>query len=132
MRSNPSLRATLVALATATSLAVPVALIVPTPSSAQTYVSYNDEVVVTAPYAVRRRDGTVTVTRVVSARDLNLYYGADVDRLHQRVVDAAYLACEEAEDALRGRSVTSDRECFRKAMRGATPQFQAVVARARY
>lgn len=133
MRSNPSLRAMLVAIATATSLAAPVALVIPAPSRAQTYVAYEDEVVITAPYAVRRYDSrgqsVVSVTRAVSTRDLNLYYTADVDRLYQRVAETARLVCDEADNAMRGRSVTSDRECFRKAMRGATPQVEAVVAR---
>jgi UrcA family protein len=123
------------------------ALAIATPSLAETVilpdgrVAYtDDEIVVTPPYVVSRERGrgpygrtdAVRVSRVVSARDLDLRYAASVDELHRRVIETAQVACEQAEDALRGDTTTSDRECVRAAVRGAMPQFRAVVSNARY
>lgn len=109
------------------------------PSFADPYydrVYVQDEIVVTAPYTIYRdrdRNGeVVSVTRIVDTRDLDLRYVAHVDELKRRVNSNARLACEQADRAMRGASSTSDRECYRKAVRDAQPQVVAAVDRARY
>lgn len=95
---------------------------------------YESEITVTAPYRVRRsaNGDEASVTRVVSARDLDLRYQAHADELYRRVVNTAKAACEDADDVLRGNSATTDRQCVRKAVNDAMPQYRAVVTRARY
>lgn len=96
-----------------------------------------DDIVVTAPYSVQQnRDGReVTVSRIVSTSGLDLRRDRDVERLHQRIAEAADIACEQADDVLPNNSPllsgTSDRECVRNAIRGATPKMHAVVSAAR-
>jgi UrcA family protein len=107
------------------------------PSFADPYYGYTeDEIVVTAPYTIYRdrdRNGEVVrVSRVVASRDLDLRYASHADELRRRISDNARIACEQAERALRGASQTSDRECVRKAVRAAEPQFVAAVERSRY
>lgn len=113
------------------------AFAIATPTLAETFYYEDEGVTVTAPYAIHRDGGplgerTVSVSRIVDARGLDLRYGADVDAFHRRVVDTARIACDEAEDATPGPSLTSDRECVRRAVSRAMPQFRAVVQRANY
>jgi UrcA family protein len=114
-------------------VAVLSALAVAVPAGAQTVKKdaygdtyYEEELVITAPYVRRDRSGVginrteeVTVSRVVSARDLDLRYDRDVAILRERIRDTAAIVCDEAQDELRGPPSESDRQCEREAVREA-------------
>lgn len=101
----------------------------------------SDEIVIVAPYTVRRDarrssagrlDETVSVTRIVSIRDLDLRYPAGVDEMNRRIAYTAELVCDEAEAHMSASSATTDRECERRAIRDARRQARMLVERARY
>lgn len=96
---------------------------------------YEDELVITAPYIERERRGAginrteeVSVSRIVSARDLDLRYDSDVAVLRQRIRDTAELVCDEARYELRGSPMESDRECVRDAVRDAMADANDLIA----
>lgn len=74
----------------------------------------------------------VSISDVVSARDLDLRSDYDVDVLHDRVHYTAVSLCDELDRELRGLSETSDRQCVRDAVHDARPQVEAMVDRARH
>lgn len=87
---------------------------------------YDDELVITVPYIRRDRVGVganraeeVSVSRIVSTRDLDLRYDSHVAVLRERIRDTAALVCDEAQNELRGLPLESDRECERDAVRAA-------------
>ncbi|MES1156602.1 MAG: UrcA family protein [Alphaproteobacteria bacterium] len=95
----------------------------------------DDQIIVPAPYHIHRdvngETESVEVSRIVTADGLDLRYDSDVYQLRQRIHDAAWDACDAAGQALHGESTTSDRECVRQAIRGAEPQAEDAIARAR-
>ncbi|MGE0740139.1 MAG: UrcA family protein [Hyphomonadaceae bacterium] len=108
-----------------------------TPALAQ---SYDNEIVVGPPNVQRETTGrsasgarieTLSLTRVVSARDLNLRYDADVRELHRRIRDTAVSMCNEIDRSSNGLTITSDRQCVREAVRDAMVQADAMVYYAR-
>ncbi len=90
-------------------------------------------VIVTAPYSVQRStDGEVAVSQRVPMKGLDLRRDADVHELERRVAWTAQEVCDIAEDyAPRTTSMTSDRECVRRAIREARADMRYVVDRAR-
>jgi UrcA family protein len=99
----------------------------------------DEEITVVAPYTIKRersRSGvveeTVSVSRAVRTRDLDLRYDSDVRVLRDRIEIAARLACDEADSLLQYASYTSDAACVREAIRDAAPQTRALIQRARY
>ncbi|MGQ0532160.1 MAG: UrcA family protein [Caulobacteraceae bacterium] len=133
MTRKSSVRATLAFLALST-LALAAA-----PAVAQSYD--DDEIVVVAPGVVREPTGRRTSSgipitdlvtqRLVTAKDLDLRYDADVNELHRRIRVTAEDACNDIERASAGMLITSDRECVRDAMRDAMAQADALVYSAR-
>ena len=99
-----------------------------------TPVVYEEDDIVIVPYGIREgRDGTVTLSRAVSIKDIDLRYDAGVDELNRRISWTAREICDELDDASRSSLLlTSERDCVRDAVRGARPQIDAAVQRARY
>lgn len=118
------------------------AFAVAVPASAQTVKKdaygdtyYDEELVITAPYIRRDRSGVginrteeVSVSRVVSARDLDLRYDRDVAILRDRIRETAALVCDEAQDELRGSPAETDRQCEREAVRDAMAEVNDLIA----
>lgn len=102
-----------------------------TPAAAQ-----DENEIVVRPYITEhtsRSQGRVYRGQTtVTTRGLDLRYDADVEALQDRVSYTARVLCEDIEDAMRGASGTSDRQCVRGAVRGAQPQVREAVYRARY
>lgn len=106
-----------------------------------TVVAAENEIVIRAPYTVRRTVGrepgslqdeeVVSVSRIVDARDLDLRYDASVDELNRRIAYTADIVCDEAEAHMRADSATTDRQCEREAMRDARMQARSLIERAR-
>ncbi|MGE0829925.1 MAG: UrcA family protein [Hyphomonadaceae bacterium] len=101
------------------------------------YVSKSGDEIVIRPYGIERHSNRFgeeifSLTRVVTSSGLDLRYDNDVNELHRRVSYTARSICEELDDELRGRTVTTDNQCVREAVRGARPQIEAAIDRARY
>ena len=109
------------------------------PAMAQDY--YDDEIVVRAPTVEREYTGRrtsigapineLTLRRVISARDLDLRYDADVDELYRRIDIVTAEACAEVERASRGVPLTTRRDCIRDARRDAVAQADDLIYYAR-
>jgi len=103
-----------------------------TPASTASTVGYEEDIVIT-PYGIREsRDGTLTLSRTISTKGLDLRSDAGVDELHRRISWTAQDICDELDDAARSATMTSDRDCVRDAVRGARAQADALVTRAQY
>lgn len=111
--------------------------LIATPALAQ---SYNDEIIVGPPTVERHTTGRsssgipieeMSITRVVSARDLDLRYDADVHELHRRISVTARAMCDDLDRASSGLMITSDRECVRDAVRDAMAQVDVAIYHAR-
>lgn len=98
-----------------------------------TAVVYEDDIVI-VPYGIREgRDGTLTMSRAVSIKDIDLRYDAGVDELNRRITWTAREICDELDDASRSSLLlTAERDCVRDAVRDARPQVDAAIQRARY
>lgn len=113
------------------------------PSFAQNYddkVTYDDEIIVTAPYVEREVTGrdatgarieTFRTSRAVETADLDLRYRSDIRELHRRITDAAVNACREVREASTGVSLTTRSQCVVDAERSATAQADALIDSAR-
>lgn len=102
------------------------------PASTASTVGYEEDIIVT-PYGVREsRDGTLTLSRTISTKGLDLRSPSGVDELNRRINWTAHDICEELDDAAPRTSLSSDRDCVRDAVRGARDQAEALVTRARY
>jgi UrcA family protein len=118
------------------------------PSFAQSVVkpapyAYAENEIVVVPYGIqryetgRRAPGSIgneeilQMSRVVSTDGLNLRYDPDVDALRQRIEYTAREICRDLDRAAFGDSITSDRECYRDAVREAEDQVDRAVLRAR-
>lgn len=126
-------------LAAASALAL-----IATPSFAQDYpdkgTTYDDEIIVTAPYVERETTGrdatgarieTLHTSRAVETGDLNLRYNSDVRELYRRISDAAANACREIEARSDGVPITRRSQCIRDAERSATAQADSLIDYAR-
>jgi UrcA family protein len=103
----------------------------------------DDEIIVQAPYSVRRdhresrQSGGVanieriSVSRYVSTRGLDLRSDRDADELFRRMNYAAREACDEADTRSFHQTTTRDSTCIRDAMRFAAPQAHAAIHQAR-
>jgi len=92
---------------------------------------YEEDIIVT-PYGVREsRDGTLTLSRTISTKGLDLRSPSGVDELNRRINWTARDICEELDDAAPRTSLSSDRDCVRDAVRGARDQAEAIIDQAR-
>lgn len=117
--------------------------LIASPSFAQSYddkATYDDEIVVTAPYVEREVTGrdatgarieTFRTSRAVETADLDLRYSSDVRELHRRIANAAVNACREVENASTGVSLTTRNQCVRGAEHSAMAQADALIDSAR-
>lgn len=102
----------------------------------------DDGVTVVSPYIVKKQRDTssvtggqrITVSRVVSTRDLDLRRGDDVYRLNREVEYAASDVCRQIDlvEPAAYFTASEQRECYRDALRGAQRQVNRAVARANY
>lgn len=106
------------------------------PAIAQNYCD-DDEIIVQAPHVERHRTGEhssigapvdeLVLQRIVTTKDLDLRYDADVDELYRRIRVVAVEACNEVDRASLGAALTTERECIRDAERDAIAQADEMI-----